>query len=230
MRSAGISPASIARCSSASARTGELGEQIWPTPDVHALKALVELGDQPLDAVQAVLDRPALKAVLPWLPVLRPRVEAAVQPSVLLHPALEAPAGRDFVELLPVPLDDDHAPIAAEHAGDSLEHRSGIGHVMQRRARHDRVDRCRKVGALELDALVGRAVRRRGIHADSLVAVGKQRWDKPAEVAAPDFDNGRGRRRQPRPDARPHRRQPQLLGVHDRSVTHRTDRAPGPGA
>ena len=123
------------------ARAGELCEQVRTGPVEHALKALVELGDE----------RRAL--CRPWS-TAHPRNAGSQGSPPSAHAssrrrsqpsgstcALQAPAGRGLVKRLPVPLDDDHHAARAERAGDLVQHGARIGHVWMRSLRERREPR-----------------------------------------------------------------------------------------
>jgi hypothetical protein len=126
----------------------------------------------------------------------------------------EGPLRRRLVERLPVPLDDDHTPTAAEDAGDPVQHGGGIRNVVERRRGDDRIERAVGVVPLEVDPAVVLPVRRRGVYADRVVSGGAEPGHMTADRAAAELEDARRRCGQPITDPGPRRVQPAVRLWH----------------
>ena len=140
---------------------------------------------------------------------------AALQPAGLgggVQPG-EAPVGGARVQPLPRPLEHDENAARPQCAGRPQEHVAQIADVVQRPARHDRVDRLGRLVLLEIRALVAGRLGRGAVDPDRLVAGVQQPWHEAAERPAADLQDVRGRRRELGAHERPERRLPALAGV-----------------
>jgi hypothetical protein len=82
----------------------------------------------------------------------------------------ETPPGGRFVKSLPRPFHDHRRAAGNQRGMHLVEHLVEVGHVVQRRARDDRVDRAAQVTVLERGLTVGRPRRRFRVDPGRLVS------------------------------------------------------------
>jgi hypothetical protein len=83
----------------------------------------------------------------------------------------EAPPRSFLIEPLPCPLDHDYYPGGSDGRGDPVDNVVQVGHMVQRRARHNRIHWVGHVMVLELGSVVVGPVRGLRIDPDSVVPV-----------------------------------------------------------
>jgi len=140
-----------------------------------------------------------------------------MQPArVIIRPGQpgEAPAGGGLTEPLARPF-HDHRPAARhQRLRRQIQHRGQVGDMVQRRARHDGVQRAGHRVPLELDLTVGRTRRGLGIDTNRLVPRRLHQGDEAARRPAADLEDPGRRGREPGAHERPVRDQPALIGSH----------------
>jgi len=136
-----------------------------------------------------------------------------VQPTgFVARESAEAPPRGGLVEAFPGPFRGHEEAARLKSLGDQVDDGVKVGHVVQRRRRHDRSGRLSRVVLLEQDLVIVRTGGRLGIDAFGVKSLGQQRRDETAERAAAEVHHPARRRRQVLADERPGRGQPTQVG------------------
>jgi hypothetical protein len=133
----------------------------------------------------------------------------------------KAPLGGRLVEPFPRPLGYHHSPTRPHGRRHPVKDKVQVRHVMQRRARDERVDGLRQRVSLKFAATVIRPLGGFGVDAHGVVPGRPERGHQPARRAAADLDHDRRSGRQRGLGVRPDLRHPAVITGHAVTVRGR---------
>jgi hypothetical protein len=141
----------------------------------------------------------------------------------------EAPRGGRLVEPLPRPLGYHDGTARPDSRRHPVKYKVQIRHVMQRRARDERVDGLRERVSLKLAATVVRPFRGLGVDAHGVIPGRPERRHQPARRAAADLHHHRGSGRQRGLGERPDLSHPAVITGHAATVRGNRPNPHAPG-
>lgn len=116
------------------ADAGQVGEEIGPVSQRLRVKPGVELANDVLPGVQALLLRPGPAVIIPGQTRGTPLVMASLQPAGIaegLRQPVKAPPGGGRIELLSRPLHDHERPAGNQRCPGQVQHLTKVSDMVQ---------------------------------------------------------------------------------------------------